>query len=214
MHNPFRSEVEAFHFVLLTVAAFAAVALASLLGGPWVGVPVWAVATVAAAFLYLRRRPERPVKTAPAHVGAVDERRILVVANETPPDERLVQEVERAAAGRRAQVLVVSPALVSLVRHWTSDVDGAQAQAQQRLDATLGLLRAAGIEAQGRTGDEDPLQAIEDALRTFGADAIIITTPPEGRSNGLEHGIVARAREHYALPVAHLVIDTEAAARS
>src|SRR5512146_1172532 len=32
MRNPFRSEVDAFHFLLLTVVAFAAIALASLLG--------------------------------------------------------------------------------------------------------------------------------------------------------------------------------------
>ena len=55
MRNPLGSEVEAFHFLLLTVAAFAAIALASLLGGPWAGVPTFAVVTGAAAFFYLRR---------------------------------------------------------------------------------------------------------------------------------------------------------------
>lgn len=212
MHNPIRSEAEAFQLVLLTAAAFAAVAVASLLGGPWAGVPVWAVATVAAGFLYVRRRPGRPVKTAPAHVGPADERRILVIANETPAGEKLVPEIERAAAGRHANVLVVSPALVSHVRHWMSDVDGAQAQAQLRLDATLGPLRTAGIDAHGTIGDEDPRQAIDDALRTFGADAIIIATHAEGRSNWRERGIVPRAREQYALPITHLVIDAETAA--
>lgn len=212
MHSPFRSEADAFQFVLLTVAAFAAVAVSSLLGGPWAGVPVWGLVTAAVAFLYLRRRLGRPVKTAPAHVGAVDERRILVIANETPPGKRLVQEIEQAAAGRRAQVLVVSPALVSHVRHWTSDLDAAQAQAEQRLEATLGPLRTAGIDVRGAIGDEDPRQAIDDALRSFGADAIIITTHPEERSYWSERDIVPRARDHYALPITQLVIDGEVTA--
>ena len=213
MRNPFRSEVEAYHFLLLTIAAFAAIALASLLGGPWAGLPVLGVVTVAAAFFYLRRGgTERPVRTAPAHVGAGDERRILVVANETLADERLAGEIERAAAGCRKQVHVVCPALTSHASHWTSAVDGARAQAQQRLDQTLGWLHAVGIEAQGEIGDEDPLQAIEDALRTFGADEIIISTHPEGRAGRLERDVVTRARERLALPITHIVIDTEAGA--
>ncbi len=39
-------------------------------------------------------------------------------------------------------------------------------------------LREAGINARGEVGDADPLQAIEDALRTFGADEIVISTHP------------------------------------
>ena len=108
---------------------------------------------------------------------------------------------------------VVCPALTSPVRHWVSDLDGARAQAQQRLDQTLSQLHAVGIEAQGEIGDEDPLRAIEDVLRTFGADEIIISTHPEGRSNWLERHVVTRARERLALPITHIVIDTEAGVR-
>ena len=149
------------------------------------------------------------MKTAPAHVGAADERRILVVANETLAEATLAEEIERAAAGQRTQVHVVCPALTSPVRHWVSDLDGARAQAQQRLDQTLNQLHAVGIDAHGEIGDEDPLRAIEDALRTFGADEIIISTHPEARSNQLERHIVTRARERLALPITHIEIDTE-----
>src|ERR671922_292119 len=78
-----------------------------------------------------------------------------------------------------------------------------------RLDASLGRLAAAGLDARGEIGDADPLQAIEDALRTFGADEIIISTHPEGRSNWLEKGIVGAARERFALPITHVVVDLE-----
>ncbi len=132
-----------------------------------------------------------------------------MVANETLAEVSLAEEIERAAAGYRKQVRVVCPALTSPVRHWVSDLDGARAQAQQRLDQTLSQLHAVGIEAQGEIGDEDPLRAIEDVLRTFGADEIIISTRPEGRSNWLERHVVTRARERLALPITHIVIDTE-----
>ena len=71
-------------------------------------------------------------------------------------------------------------------------------------------MREAGIEARGEVGDGDPLQAIEDALRTFGADEVIISTHPEGRSNWLERGVVTGARDRFALPITHVVVDLEA----
>ena len=110
---------------------------------------------------------------------------------------------QRQSYGRR----VVSPALNSPLKTWVSDEDGARATAQARLEATLQRLAAAGIEARGDVGDADPLQAIEDALRTFAADEIVISTHPEGRSNWLERGVVAAARERYEGAVRHVVVD-------
>jgi len=87
---------------------------------------------------------------------------------------------------------------------------GARAAAQERLEKSLAQLAAAGVEARGEVGDGDPLQAIADALRTFGADEIIISTHPEGRSNWLERGIVEHARERFAVPITHVVVDLAA----
>jgi hypothetical protein len=50
---------------------------------------------------------------------------------------------------------------------------------------------------------------MEDALRTFGADEIIISTHPEGRSHWLERGVVEKARERFAVPITHVVVDLE-----
>jgi hypothetical protein len=204
MRSPFQSEVEAFRFLLLTVAAFAAVAVASLLGGAWAGVPVCAVVTVAAALVYLRRgRRQRQLRTAPAHAGGESERRVLVLATGTVADNGLADQVARAAGGYEAQVLVVCPASATGLRHWTSDVDDARTQAQKRLEQSLNRLGAAGIQAHGEIGDEDPLQAIEDALRTFGADEIIVATPAE-HDGTIDRAIVRATRERFALPVSHV----------
>ena len=104
---------------------------------------------------------------------------------------------------------VVTPALNSPLKTWVSDEDQARAAAQERLDASLAKLAEAGVQARGEVGDGDPLQAMEDALRTFGADEIIISTHPEGRSNWLERGVVAKARERFAVPITHVVVDLE-----
>ena len=201
MRAPFWSESEGYEFLLLTVAAFSAIVIASVLGGAWAGVPVWGVLTAAAVTFYARRgTARRRLRTAPAHVGTGEERRILVLALEA------LDEVRRASAGRRSQVLGACPAPVSSLRHWTSDVDGARGQAQRTLDASLERLRAVGIEARGEIADEDPLRAIEDALRTFGADEIVISArlDPAGRA------AATGARERFALPITHAGADARA----
>jgi hypothetical protein len=54
---------------------------------------------------------------------------------------------------------------------------------------------------------------MEDALRTFGADEVVISTHPEGRSHWLERGVVEAARERFTVPISHVVVDLEAEAR-
>ena len=119
--------------------------------------------------------------------------------------------LKEKAEGVNERILVVCPALNSQVRHWVSDEDGARAAAQRRLDASLTRLRREGIQADGEVGDGDPLQAMEDALRTFGADEIVISTHPEGRSNWLERNVVGGARDRFDVPITHVVVDLEAA---
>jgi hypothetical protein len=210
VQNPFRSEAEAFRFVVRTIAYFAVIVVAALIN-TWLGVAVFLVATgVVLWWVFFRGEPKRPIQTAPARRGSVDERRILVIANETVGGETLQRRIRERAEEFREDVLVVAPALNSPLRHWASDEDSARAAAQTRVEASVAQLREAGISARGEVGDAEPLQAIEDALRTFGADEIIISTHPEGRSNWLEKGIVSGARERFAVPITHVVVDLEA----
>jgi hypothetical protein len=210
MRNPFRSEAEAFRFLLATIVAFAAIAVAALVGGTWYGVGVAILVGAVALWWLLRSEPVEPVVTAPQRPHAPDEKRILVVANETVGGRTLREQVEQSVGDQRAEVLVVSPALNAPLRHWTSDEDAARDDAKKRLDQSLSRLRKQGISARGEVGDADPLQAIEDALRTFGADEIIISTHPEGRSNWLERGVVTGARERFAVHITHVVVDLDA----
>lgn len=210
MINPLRSEAEAFRFVIGAIVYFALIAIASAAGGWKAGLPVFLALSVAAVVWWARtRRVERPPTTQP-RPHAEGERRILVVANETVGGRTLRDCLERKSAGVHEEILVITPALNSPLKHWVSDNDAARADAQARLDASLERLRNEGIEARGQIGDGDPLQAIEDALRTFGADEIVISTHPEGRSNWLERGVVQKARERFPVPVTHVVVDLAA----
>ena len=212
MKNPFRTEAEAFSFVIVMGLLFGAVALAGVLGGPWVALGVFlALGLGIAVGIYMKTEPKVPEPAVwDRHRAAPgDRKKILVVANETVAGRALRGEIVRRTQEAEANVFVVCPALNSPLRHWTSDEDGARARAQERLEASLGALAEEGVEARGEVGDADPLQAIEDALRTFGADEIIISTHPPGRSNWLEKDVIAHARERFDLPIKHVVVDLE-----
>jgi hypothetical protein len=210
VRNPLRSEADAFQFLIGAVVYFAVIAIAGVINA-WAGVAVFIVLTGGVVWWWYRsRQVEAPRQTASTHRGGPGERRILVIANETVGGGPLRRQIEERSAGYETSVLVVSPALNSPLRHWASDEDPAREAARQRLEASLQRLRENGIEADGEVGDADPLQAIEDAVRTFGPDEIIISTHPEGRSHWLERGVVTGARERFAVPITHVVVDLEA----
>ena len=209
MRNPLRSESEAFRFLLLTIGYFALIVIGSSIS-KWVGVAVFVVLTlVAVYFAFFRGQPEPLPRTAPSVPSPEGETRILVIANETIGGKALTDVIHKKSAGVRANVLVVAPALVTPLQHLTSDEDPGRAAAQERLEASLATLRSLGVSANGEVGDAHPLQAIEDALRTFGADEIIISTHPEGRSHWLEIGVVNGARARFAVPITHVVVDLD-----
>ena len=209
MRNPLRSEPEAFRFLLLAIGYFLLIVIGAKIN-TWVGVAVFVALTLLAGYLaFFRGRADPAVRTATV-ASPAGEARILVIANETVGGRVLTDLIQEKSTGSQANVLVVAPALVTPLQRVTSDEDPGRVAAQERLDASLSKLHSLGVDAHGEIGDVQPLQAIEDALRTFGPDEIIISTHPEGRSHWLETGVVTSARERFAVPVTHVVVDLDA----
>jgi len=131
------------------------------------------------------------------------------LADETVAAPALRKEIRDRAGDGRAEVFVVCPALDAPIRHWLSELDRILDDTHRRLDASLAGLSELGIEADGSVGSADPVQAIEEALRVFGADEIIISTHPPGHSGWLEMRVVARVRELHRLPITHVIVDLD-----
>lgn len=211
MHNPLRSEADAFRWVVVIGAGAVSVIVLTLLTRPVFGI-IWAAALIGfgAGIAYRAARGSLPRSVALTR-GGDGKYRLLVVANETVGGAELLAEIGNRCRGRDSEILVLTPALAgSRAEHWASDVDGAIELARQRMELSLIEIDRLGLRGRGQIGDSDPNVAIEDALHLFPADEIVISTHTPQHSRWLERGVVERAREEIDLPITHVVVDLTA----
>lgn len=127
----------------------------------------------------------------------------LVVANQTLGGEHLLTELRRRVSEGPCRFHVVVPANVN-PDGWTRTLDEARTRARQRLDDAVERFGKLGAEVDGQVGDERPLDAIRDALRTWQCDEVILSTLPAGASRWLKMDLVSRASRTLPIPVTHV----------
>lgn len=131
-------------------------------------------------------------------------RRLLVVVTTEIP-EGVLRALVHGRAGDDAEMLVVAPASgISRVQWLTNADDDARSVAASLAAKTAEDTPTDNVE--GRVGDTDPLQAIEDALRTFAADEILVVGHPEDEAGWRESGSAEAAQERFNLPVTHVTV--------
>lgn len=130
---------------------------------------------------------------------------VLVIADDACTSEALRAAIDEHANGQAIEAFVVAPALGSRLDRWTGDQQGYD-DATQHLDATLRALAEIGVEAHGRIGSKDPVQAADDGLREFPAHQLVLAVHAAGSQKWLEQGTVDAARERYGVPVTVIVV--------
>ena len=134
-------------------------------------------------------------------------RRLLVVIT-TEVDDAVLRELVRNRAGEDAELLVVAPAAgVSRLEWLTNAEDGARDEAALLAAKTAEATPTDDVRA--RVGDSDPVTAIEDALRTFPADEIIVITPSDDEAGWLEAGSGAKAEARFSVPVVRFAVSAD-----
>ena len=167
MRNPLRSEAEAFRFLIVVIVG-AAIVIAAAYGNTWAGVAA-AVLAFAALGWWLMKEPVPGAAEAPRKLASGTPpgmRRVLVVA---PPG------TESVAVPDGADVLVVVPATAGKVEALTGAVDDRRHDAEATAAALGSRLPGARVEV----GADDPALAVEDALRVFGADEVLVAGDEE-----------------------------------
>ena len=163
LRNPLRSEAEAFRFLVAVIVGALVIVGAAYLN-TWLGVAV-AVIAVGGIVWWLRQEPvPGAADAAPRLTSGTPPKthRVLVVA---APGTSSV-----SAPSRATDVVVLVPAVASTVEALTGAVDDRRAEAEATAKRLAGQLH----NARGEVGADDPALAVEDALRTFGADEIVV----------------------------------------
>jgi len=123
-----------------------------------------------------------------------EERKILVVANETLLGDELLDAVRSRAGNHEALVVVIAP-VNSPQEGFVVYQNTRRASAGRRLDRTLARFREAGIHAMGHVVDNDPLTAVRDAIAMEEPDEVIISTHPESKSGWRRRNLLEEIRK-------------------
>lgn len=136
-------------------------------------------------------------------------RRVLVVANEAVADRPAgVPELVRRQVLEADEVRVIAPLLTTVLESWTSALDDAAGSAAERAGAIVSGMQSAGRgDTKAALGDENPLQAIADALAVFPADALILAVHTPDVAHRRERGLPEKVRARFGLPLTVMQID-------
>jgi hypothetical protein len=178
---------------------------------PLAGVAVFVLGggLTAIAYVHVSRADRRPVlrdaAQAPHPHGAVrGERHVLVVANQALSGTELRERILRH--GEHVELDVLAPVLTSHLHYGVSDIDRELARARVRLRRSLAWADTLDIVVRGEVGDPSPTTALEDELRDFGADEVIVVSHPPERETWQERAELERLQRELDVPVTHVTL--------
>ena len=136
----------------------------------------------------------------------MDRKKLLVIAT-APVEPGPLRDAVRQHAGDEAEIRVVAPASdVSALQCLASDEDKAREKAAKVASGAAESVEPEAARTETEVGDTDPVQAIEDALRTFPADEVLVVTRPDDDASWLEEDSAQEARERFGVPVTRLTV--------
>ena len=132
-------------------------------------------------------------------------KRYLVVANQTLPDEALLERV-RDLVGPNGHVHLVVPATPVEPSSDRAD-DKALALATFRMRRAVDKLHELGVDAEGEVGAPDPVQAVARAQEHESADEIVLSTLPAATSHWLKVDVPTAITRRFGLPLTVVTSD-------
>jgi nucleotide-binding universal stress UspA family protein len=159
--------------LIIAAIGIAIVAGMALTGtfGAGLGMAVGALAATSLVVFAARSKPQPRLEVASSEDAG---HRVLVVAvaEATPESAQRIADI----SGSPSDVRLVVPVPSHRLDRWLSAEDDARHQAEALLARSAGTLVAAGLPVSGSIGDADPAQALEDELRGYAADEVVLLT--------------------------------------
>ncbi len=127
----------------------------------------------------------------------------MVPTSKVDPDDASAAVAGRL--GEPVEVRVVAPVSGLSRLAWLANAeDDERAEAAERAEQVADAIPSEHVEAE--VGDTNPLQAIDDAVRTFGPDEVVLVTRPDEDVSWLEAGTDESVRRRFDVPITHIVV--------
>jgi hypothetical protein len=136
-------------------------------------------------------------------------RRLLIATGEAAASLEELPPLIRALIQSASEIVVVTPMLVSGLQWLASDSDRARYEADERLAAVLGHVEAVapGASVRGEVGDDTPMTALDDVMRRFRPDHILIALRGSDHDAWQEQGLLDDIRRAFHIPMTVFEID-------
>src|SRR3954452_16757939 len=150
----------------------------------------------------VKQATRRPVEHVVVDEAGDSERgtETLVVANQTIDDSHLLDLIKARGGGDPQHRFVLT----------LPQGEGEGGDPYERLANVLRQLEEQGVNAVGQVVHPDPFTAIQNAVRWYSVDDIIISTFEPERSGWLRADLVGRVRSATGKPVEHVVAGQDA----
>jgi hypothetical protein len=127
--------------------------------------------------------------------------KLLIAAGEAASGSASVPVGVRMLIDAADEIMVVAPRLPGRLDWLASATDAATERADERLTVVLGHLEELGADARGQVGADDPLLALEDAIREFSPDHLLVALRGRDRAGWQERGLLDAILERFAIPI-------------
>jgi hypothetical protein len=136
--------------------------------------------------------------------------RLLIAAGAAAANVDDLPPHVRSLIETATEILVMTPVLPTELHLWTDDIDNARREADARLDSILGDLETITSDSQrtrGVIGDDVPMTAFDDAVRTFGPDHILIAIRSADHAAWQERDLVEKVRRRFQILITVFELD-------
>jgi hypothetical protein len=135
--------------------------------------------------------------------------RLLIATGEAAANIEELPPLVRSLVQTASEIVVITPMLVSGLQWLASDTDRARYEADERLSAVLGHVEAMAPEAEIRAevGDDTPMTALDDVMRKFEPDHILIALRASDHDAWQEQGLLDEIRQAFHIPMTVFEID-------
>ena len=146
-----------------------------------------------------------PVDDPTSSVDWSDGGTVLAFVNEVAGGRKLLQAVRDRVEAGADHVAVAAPQNLPTVGQIV-DRDEIRDAAQSRVEVTQRVLEAFGIEAVGAVMDPLPSLALDDAVRAFQPDEVLLSALYETRFGLTRKDLVEWAKANIEVPVTHIPV--------